>query len=84
MATSKANNKTKTQNENNKWVLGLGFKQFCKSSNVDLAKYVSSIWYSMVIPMGIYLFLGKTLVERLMTQETAVKLKVNILDWSKS
>jgi hypothetical protein len=40
---------------------------------VDLAKYVSSIWYSMVVPTGIYLFLGKTLVERVMTQETASK-----------
>jgi len=51
---------------------------------VDLAKYVSNIWYSMVVPTGIYLFLGKTLVERAMTQETAAKLKVNIFDWSKA
>jgi len=38
----------------------------------------------MVVPTGIYLFLGKTLVESAMTQETEVKLKVNILDWSKA
>jgi hypothetical protein len=38
----------------------------------------------MVVPTGTYLFLGKTLVERPMTQETAAKLKVNILDWSKA
>jgi hypothetical protein len=51
---------------------------------MNLAKHVSSIWYSMVVPTGIYLFFGKTLVEWATTQETATKLKVNILDWSKA
>jgi hypothetical protein len=38
----------------------------------------------MVVSTGIYLFWGKTLVERVMTQETAAKLKVGILAWSKA